>query len=118
VYNVKTSYMLLPMHNDAYPSHVPSTCDHDNIPCVEFDEVCDFPVLKVKLYCIVGTDERVWIANGSTIVSDDMWHAPGTKSNFANFAEFVGCFFMCDAVNGKAAFDIVKEPEIFIRFFD
>ena len=42
VNDIKTTNVLLSMHNDTSPAHVTSASDHDNVACIELNKVGDF----------------------------------------------------------------------------
>ena len=110
--------VFLAMHDNAGPSHVASTRDHDDISGVEFDEINDFALLKVILYGVVDFDHRVRVANRTAVVGDDMWDALCANGDSTDLEEFVGRLFWGDAVDCEAALDVVKKTKVFRRFFD
>jgi len=116
--NVETTNMLLPVHDDTSPAHVASTSDHDDIPSIKFDKISYFVLFNVKPDSIVDLNERIRVANSSTIMSNDVRNATCTKGDFADFAKLVGSFFRSDEVNSETALDVVEETEVFTRFFD
>ncbi|THU62683.1 hypothetical protein C4D60_Mb01t07690 [Musa balbisiana] len=65
---LKTPLVLLPVLNHANTAGVSSAGHHDNISNIELDEVYNLVGFQVKLDGIIGLDERVRVANGTTIV--------------------------------------------------
>lgn len=116
--DIETSNVLLSVHDDTSPAHVASTGDHDDVACVEFDEVGDFALLEVELDSVVGTNMGVGVTNGATIVGDNVGDTTVTNGDAADLQEFVGSFLWGDAVDGEATLNIVQETEMFARFFD
>lgn len=112
MHNIESTDVLLTVRDDTGTTHVASTSDHHNVSGVEVNEVNDFALLKVKLDGVVDFDGRVRIADGTTVVSDDMGDTLGAESNLANFEELVGGFFLGDAVDSETTLDIVKEAEV------
>jgi hypothetical protein len=106
------------MYDDTCPSHIPSASDHNNISRVKLDKVSDLSTLQIKFDGVVNGNEWVRIPDGSAVVSNNVRNTLGTERNLADFEKFVGSFFGCDAVDGETALDIVKETEVFARFFD
>ena len=118
MHDIEASNMLLPVYDNTCSSHVTPTSDHDDVACVELDEIDDFALLEVKLDGIVDLNERVGVTNGSPVVGDNVGDTFATDSNSADLEEFVGGFLRGDAVDGKAAFHVIEEPEVFPRFLD
>jgi len=118
VNDIKTSNVLLSMHNDTSPAHVTSASDHDNVACVELNKVCDFCLFNVILDGVVNTDMGVGITDGSAIVGDDVGNSTVADSDATDFQELVGRFLRCDAVDRETALDIIKETEVLSGFFD
>jgi hypothetical protein len=118
MHNIETTNMLLPVHNNTRPSHITTTGNHDDIPRIKLDEICNLSLLKVVLDRVVDVDHGVGVTDGATVVGDDVGDALGAYCNFADFKELVGGFFRCDAVNCETAFDVVEQTEVFPRFFD
>ena len=118
MHNIEPPDMLLPVHNNARPSHVTPARNHHNISCIKFDEICNLALVKVIFDGVVGIDWRIRITNRATIVGDDMWDTFGAYRYFADLEELVGGFFGCDAVDCETAFDVVQQAEMFARFFN
>ena len=116
--NIKTSDMLLSVHNETRPTHVAPASDYNDVSSVKFDEVSDLALLEIIFDSIIGFNSRIGITNRASVVGDNVGNAAGTNSYSADFQELVGGFFRCDAVDGETAFDIVEESEVLSRFFD
>ena len=83
--NIKTSNVLLSVHNDTRPAHIASASDHDNVSGVELDEVGDLALIKIIFDCIVGFNIRIRITNRASIVGDDVGNAAIAYSYSADF---------------------------------
>jgi len=118
VHDIETSNVLFSVYNDACSSHVASTGDHDNVASIEFDKVDDFVLFEVELYGVVDSNEGVGVADGASVVGNNVRNTSGTKACLANFEKLVLGFFGRDAVDCEATFDIVKEAEVFTRLLD
>lgn len=110
--------MFLAVGDDTGTTHVASTSNHHDVSGVKVNEVNNFTQFKVKLDGVVDFDGRVRIADGATVVSDDMGDTLGTESNLANFEELEGGFLGGDAVDSETTLDIVKETEVLARLFN
>lgn len=116
--NIEASDMSLTVGDGADTSHVATTSDDDHVSSIKLDESGDLALLQVVLDGIVGFDVRVWVADSSSIVGDDVWNTTVANENLLDFAELVGSLLGGDAVNRKAALDIVKETEVLSGFFN
>ena len=83
--NIKTSNVLLSVHNDTRPAHIASASDHDNVSGVELDEVGDLALIEIIFDCIVGFNIRIRITNCASIVGDDVGNAAIAYSYSADF---------------------------------
>lgn len=118
MHDIKSSNVLLPVHDDTRSAHVTPTGDHDNVACVELDVIGDFALLQIKLDSVVDRDQGVGIANRSAIVGDDMRDTFGTDSHPADLQELVRGFLRRDAVDCKPALDVVEKAEVLARFLN
>lgn len=116
--DIEASDMLFTVDNDTSPTHVATTSDHNNVAGIELNEVGDLVLFDVEFYGVVDPDCRVGVADSSTVVGDDVRDALGTNSHFSNLEKFVASFLRRNAVNGKTAFNVVKETEVFARLFN
>jgi hypothetical protein len=118
VNDIKTTNVLLSMHNDTSSAHVTSTSDHDNVAGVELNKVGDFCLFNVILDGVVNMDTGVGITDGSAIVGDDVGNSTVADSDATDFQKLVGRLLWCDAVDRETALDIIKETEVLSGFFD
>lgn len=118
MHDIETTNVFLAVRDHTSTTHVTSTSNHHNVSGVEVNEFGDFALLKVKLESVVNLDGRVRIADGATVVSDDMGDTLGAESDLADFEELVGGFLGGDAVDGETTLDIVKETEVLAGLFD
>ena len=82
VHNVIATDMFFAVHNDTRTAHVTSASDHNQITRVKFDMTSDLILNEIKFDCVVYSDDRIGVADGATIVGDNVWHPPVTESNF------------------------------------
>jgi hypothetical protein len=118
MHDVETSNMFFPMHNHPRSPHIATPSDHDDISRIKLDKVSDLPSLQFKLDGVVDTNERVRVPDSSAVMGDDVRDTFRAYSHFTDFEKFIGGFLGCDTVDGEAAFNIIKEPEVFTRFFN
>lgn len=118
MHNIKSTNVFLAVGDNTGTTHVAPTSDHHDVPGVKVNEVSNFALFKVKLDGVVNFDGGVGIADGATVVSDDMGDTLSTESNFANFEELVGGFLGGDAVDSETTLDIVKETEVLAGLFN
>jgi len=118
MHNIKSSNVLFPMDDDARSAHVTSASNHDNVAGIKLDIVNDFALLKVKLHGVVDLDEGIWVADGSSIVGDDVRDTLGADGDPSDLEKLVGGFLGSDAMNGEATLDVVEETEVLPGFLN
>ena len=106
--DVIATYVLLFVCDDTRSTHIPASCDHDDVAGVKLDEVNDLAIHQVELDRVIDADMRIRIPNGASIVSHDVWDALGAESDLANFQKLVGCLLGGDSMNGEPALDIIQ----------
>ena len=116
--NIKATDVLLTVNNDTCPTHVTTTGDHNVITGVEPNEIGDLVLLNIEFDGVVDPDGRVGVADGSTIVCNDVWDALRTDGHFSYLEELVASFLRCDAVDGETTLNVIKEAEVLARFFN
>jgi hypothetical protein len=115
---VKPTDVLLLMNNDPRSAHIPSSSDHNNVSGFKLDEFGYFSQFEVKLDRVVDVDKRVWVADRTSIMSNDVRDTFRADGDLANFQQFVGSFFFCDAMHSEATLDVVKQTKKFVRFLN
>lgn len=87
VNGLEGALVLLPVldHSDSAP--VPSARDDHDIAYVELDEVDYLVGLEVKLYGVVALDERVGVADRSSVVGVEVWNAFLSELDGTHLAE-------------------------------
>jgi len=118
MYDIESTNMLLPVHNNTRTTHVAATGDDNNVAGIELHELGDLVLLEIKFDGIVDFDGGTGVTNGTAVVGDNVRDALVTDGHFPDLEELVGGLFGCDAVDGESTLNIVKETEMFVRFFD
>jgi hypothetical protein len=110
--NLKTTNVTFTVSDDTDAAHVTTTSSHADIANFELDEVGDLGILNVITNSIVGLDQRIRVADGTTIMGENIGNALGSELNFANLAELVLGFLIGDAVDSEATFHVIDETEV------
>lgn len=116
--DVVATDVLLTMDDDTSTAHVATTSDHNNITGVELDEVGDFASFELELDSVVDLDQRVRITDGAAVVGNNVWDALSTNTSLLDLQKLVGSLLGGDAVNGKAALDVVEKTEVLARLLE
>lgn len=58
--------------------------NHDDVSQCKLDKLSDFARFQVELYCVIDFDERVWVPDGSAIVSYNTWDTLGSYTDTFN----------------------------------
>lgn len=118
MYDIKATNVPLTVCDHTGTTHVTTTSNHDNISSVEWNEINNLVLFKIKLNGIIDTDQRIRITNCSAIVSHDVRDATTTDGDLTDFEKFVTSLLGCDTVNGETTLNIVKETEVFPRLLN
>jgi hypothetical protein len=118
MHDIESTNVLLSVNNHTRTTHVTTPSDHNNITSVEFDKVCDLVLFEIELNCIVNIDIWVRITDRPAVVGYNVRDTLRANGHFFHFEELVGGFFCGDAMNCETTFDIVKETELFVGFFE
>ena len=116
--DIEAADVLLTVNDDASPTHIASTGDDNDVPGVKLDEIGDFILLDIEFDGVIYPDAGVRVADGSAIVSNDVWDTLGTKSQFSDLEKLVASFLWCDAMDGETTFNVVEKAEVFTRLFN
>lgn len=104
--------MALTVDNGADTADAVSTSDHGDVTGLELDEGLDLASLEVQADGVVGADQRIGVADGAAVVGDDEGDTLGTNLHLANLAELILGLLIRDAVDNKAALNVVKDAEV------
>lgn len=116
--NVEATNVPLTMNDNTSPAHVAPTSDHNNITGIEPNEIGDLALINIKFDGVVDLNGGVGVADGSSVVGNNVWDALWSKGHFSNFKKLVCGFLWRDAVNGEATLDIIKKAEVFARLLN
>ena len=83
--NIKTSNVLLSVHNNTRPAHIASASNHNDVSSVKLDKVSNLALIEIKFDGIVGLDIRIGITDRASVVGDNVGNATVANSYSANF---------------------------------
>ena len=118
VNNFKATNVTFTVNELTNTTNVTTTSNHDNVTDVELDEIFNLASFEVEADGVVSLDQRIRVTDGTTIVGGDVGNTLSTNQNLLNLAQFVLGFFISDAVNSKATFNVIDETEVFTSFFN
>lgn len=116
--DIEATNVLLTVNNDTGTTHVTATSDHDDVASVKLDKIGYLAGLDVELDSVVDLDQGIRVANGATIVGDNVWDTLGTNTGLADLEQLVSGLLSGDSVDGEAALDIVEETEVLARLLN
>lgn len=116
--DIETTHVTLTVHNDTCATHVATTSDHGNVTSLERNEIGDLVLLDVEFNGIVNLDGWVGVTNSPAIVGGNVWNTAAAQSDTSNLEELVRSLLRSNAVDGKSAFDIVQDAEVFTRLLE
>jgi len=85
VNNIETTGMPFTMSYNASTTHVAPASDHDDVAGIKFHKVDDFVLLQVELDGVIDPNERIGIADSTTIVGNDIGDAFRADGNLSHF---------------------------------
>ena len=115
---VEASVVLGHVRDGSDTADVLAARKHDGGALLELVPHLDFPGLEVVLDGVVFLDVGVWESDGAAVVGHDIRHLVWAHSALGNFTEFVSRFAGVDFVSLVAAFDVVKNSEVFASLVD
>jgi len=116
--NVEGTRVTLPVCHETNTSQVVTSSYHAEISRIKLDEFIDLSRIDADLDRVVDLDERVRVADGTAVASDDAGHALQSNLNFLHLTQLVLRFLRSDPVNCKATLDVVDDTKVFVRLLD
>ena len=105
--DVETTIVALAVGDNTNATHVATTGNHGDGTGIETDGVGDLASGEVDLDGVVDTDAGVGVANGASIVRDEVGDALLSKLHLLDLAELVLGLGVGDAVDGEATLGVV-----------
>jgi hypothetical protein len=87
--NVESSDMSFTVHDSSGTAHIATTSDDNDVSGIKLDKVGHFALLQVVLDGIVDRNVRIWIADCSSVVSDEVRYTTVADQNFLDWREEV-----------------------------
>jgi hypothetical protein len=144
--NVKAAQVTFTVRNDTNATHIATARDKANVALysvrlhlhnddtyrVKLDKVDNLASLQVELDGVVDLDQRIRVADGTTVVRNQERNTlgaqldlldlaklvlRGAKLSFANKRANLG-FFGGDAVDREATLDVINQAKVFARLFN
>ena len=118
VYNIKVTNVLLTVHDNTRTAHVTTASYHNQVSRIKLCDADNLILGEVKPDGIVHPDSGIGITNCTSVVGDNVGHAPVAESNLLHLEKLVCRLFSCDPVDNKAALNVVKQAEMITRLLD
>ena len=116
--DIEATDVLLAVNDDTRSTHVTTAGDHNNITGIEFDEIGDLILLDIEFDRVVDPNGRVWVADSSPVVCNNVWNTLRTNGHFSYLEKLVAGLLGCDPVDGETTLNIVKKTEVFTGLFN
>ena len=118
VNDIETTNVLLTVDDNTNTTHVTAASDDDKVAGLELDEFRDLARLDLELHGVVDGNRGIGVTDGTAIVGGNVVNALGTDGGLLDLQKLVGSLLSGDAVDGKAALDIVQDTEVFARLLE
>ena len=118
VNNFETTNVTFTVNQLTDTTNVTTTSNHDNVTNIELDKVFDLTGFKVETNGVVGLDQRIGVADSTTIVGGDVGNTLGTDHDLLDLTELVLGFFVSDTVDSETTLDIIDQTEVFTSLFN
>ena len=115
MHNIEASRMALLVDHDTNAPSVSAVCTHDHVTDFEFDNVKGLIVFQIKFDSIVTFDEGVVVADGTSIVGDNVRDSFLAVLLALDSAKFELGFSFANVVQYKASLSVVEEAEAVTR---
>jgi hypothetical protein len=83
--DVESSDMSFAVHDSPGTTHIATTSNHHDVSGIKLDKVGHFALLQVVLDGVVDRNVRVWIANCSSVMSDEVWDTTVADLSFLDW---------------------------------
>jgi len=115
--NIEGTWVLLTVGNNTNTSNVTSLGDHAEVSSVELNKVDDLSGLQIDFRGITNLDIWVWVADGASIVGNNVWDTFFTGGVLGDLAKFVSAFLFLDLVELVTSFDVIEKTEVVVGAF-
>jgi hypothetical protein len=114
----ETTNVTFTVNNGTNTTNITTTSNHDSVTDFELDEFLDLTRFDIETDSIVGLDQRIRVTDSTTVVSSDVRDTLGTNKDLLDLTKLVLGFFISDAVNSKATFNVIDETEVLTSLFN
>jgi len=118
VNDIEASVVFLLVLDDTDATQVASTGDHGRDSGLELHELLDLVGDEAELERVSGLDQGVGVADGSSVVGDEVRDPTHSDGDSPDFQEFELGFFARDSMDSESSFGIVEETEVFVGSFN
>lgn len=116
--DLETTNVALTVNDKTDTTNVTTASGHGNVASLELDKVDNLVVDKVEADGVVGLDQGVGVADGATVVGDDIGDTLLADQDLLDTAELVLGLLIGDAVDGEATLDVVDQTEVLASLLD
>jgi len=116
--DIETSVVFFLVLDDTDATQVAPAGDHGQDAGIKLDVFVDFVGDEVVLHGVSGLDQGVGVADGSSVVRDQVGNSAHSDGDSLDFQKLVPGFFAGDSVNSKATLGVVEKTEILVGSFD
>jgi hypothetical protein len=118
VNDIVASRVLLASFNNANSPQVVSTSDHCEVSDIKGNVSNDGVALQGELDGVLDLDQGIGVADGATIVGDEVRDLVLSHSDSNNLAELELGLICVDAVDVEATLSIIEETEVLSSLWD
>jgi hypothetical protein len=116
--DIKGARVLVVVSDMTNTTHVTTTSAHNESSVIKLEELGHAARLKVNLDGVVNLDVWVRVANGATIVGDNVWNTLLANLSLLDFAELELSLVVIDLVDGIATLNIEEKTEVLLGLWD
>lgn len=111
--NIEATKMAFTVSDNTNTTHVVATSNNGDVTRLKLDKVLNLAGLEIVPNSVIGTDQRVGVADSTAIVGNDVGNTLGADLKLADLAELVLGFLVRNAMDSETALDVVQETEVF-----
>ena len=116
--NLETANVALAVNDETNTANVTTTSSHSNVTDLELAEVHDLVGLNVETNSVVGLDQRIGVADGTTVMGHGIGNTLLADQHLLDTAQLVLCLLIGNAVDGEATFNVIDETEVLASLFN
>jgi hypothetical protein len=112
------TWMLLNVGDKSNSSNIVSSNNHGVVVLFKLVPSVNFSCFEVELDSVIGSDFRVGVSDGSSVMGKYIWNLVLSEGSSLNFTELEGGFFMVNFSWEVSSLGVIENSEKFTSLFE